>query len=89
MLQYEVGQIVYSKCGRDKSKPFIILNIKDEYLFLVDGNLRKLDKPKKKKIKHVQFTHYIDNEIKYKIENNDYLLDSDIRKSIKDYCKEN
>ena len=54
--KYSLGQIVFSKCGRDQGKPFIIVSIEDEYVYLVDGDLRKVDNPKLKKKKHVQLT---------------------------------
>jgi len=85
MSSYQVGQIIYSKCGRDKSKPFIILDIKDNYLYLVDGDLRKLENPKKKKMKHVQLTKFVDENIKDIILNRKYLLDSDVRTAILKY----
>lgn len=85
MASYTVGQIVYSKCGRDKSKPFMVLDIQDGYLYLVDGELRKLEKPKKKKIKHVQPTNFVDQNIKSIILEKRYLLDNDIKKTILKY----
>ncbi len=49
-----IGQVVKSKAGRDKDKLFIVLEIVDgSYVMLVDGRLRKLGNPKKKKIKHL------------------------------------
>lgn len=80
-----IGQIVYSKAGRDKTKPFVILDIQGEYLYLVDGELRKLQNPKKKKIMHVQPTNYIDNDLQNIIINKEYILDSDIRKRLRKY----
>ena len=50
------GQIVYSKCGRDKGQPFVIVSVKDDFVYLVNGGSRPLGKPKKKKGKHVQPT---------------------------------
>lgn len=85
MASYVVGQIVYSKRGRDKSRPFVVFHVEDEYLYLVDGELRKLYKPKKKKIKHVQPTNYIDQNIKSIILESKYLLDNDIKKTILKY----
>lgn len=82
---YEKGQIVYSKCGRDKRKPFVIINSDDDFVYLVDGNLRKLQKPKKKKKKHIQISNEIDYNIKEKLEGNLYILDSDFIKSLKNY----
>jgi len=37
--------------GRDKNRFFVIFDITDDgYVYLVDGKLRKIKKPKKKKI---------------------------------------
>ena len=45
-----IGRVVYSKAGRDAERPFIVVDgINDSYLLIVDGSLRKIEKPKKKK----------------------------------------
>ncbi len=82
-----VGQIVFSKKGRDKGLPFVIINIIDEYVYLADGKLRSLSKLKKKKLKHVQITNHIDEKIKSMLLNSEYILDSDIRKALLSYIK--
>lgn len=82
---YTKGQVVYSKCGRDKSRPFLIVDYDEQYLYLVDGDLRQLQKPKKKKQKHVQIVNKIDYNIKEKLECNSYLTDADIRKALEAY----
>lgn len=58
-----VGQIVKSKAGRDKDKVYLILDIVDSsYVTVVDGRLKKLENPKKKKIKHLMiYNHVIDD----------------------------
>ena len=57
MSQYnklETGQVVLSTCGRDMGKLQMVLEILDDsYVLVVDGK-RKIEKPKKKKIKHLQ-----------------------------------
>ena len=53
------GQIVFSKRGRDKGCAMIVLSVDGEYAYLVDGRLRSLGKPKKKKVKHIQPTNDI------------------------------
>ena len=55
----EVGQVVYSKNGRDKGKIFIVVSLEGEYVFLADGQLRPLNKPKKKKARHTQPTRIV------------------------------
>ncbi len=83
-----VGQIVFSKNGRDKGLAFIVTKVFDGYVLIVNGKNRKLDKPKKKKIIHLQMTKFVDDGIKQKIVDESYLLDSDIRKSLKKYYQE-
>ena len=53
------GQIVFSKRGRDKGRAMIVIAADGEYAYLVDGVLRPLEKPKKKKAKHIQPTNNI------------------------------
>lgn len=49
------GDFVISLAGRDSGRVFIVAEvIGDEYLSLTDGMLRSIEKPKKKKRKHVK-----------------------------------
>ena len=53
-LAYETGRIVRSTQGRDKGKYFIVLeNIGGGYVMMADGLNHTLEKPKKKKTKHL------------------------------------
>ena len=74
------GQVVRSKKGRDEGKVYIIMEIiDDDLLLLVDGKLRKLDRPKKKKVKHLYiYKDIIDLDLKD-------LSDSYIRKKLLPY----
>ena len=54
MDRYEVGMLARSKAGHDKGHVYIIMKEEDAYVYLVDGSLRPIEKPKKKKKKHVQ-----------------------------------
>lgn len=54
MDRYEVGMLARSKAGHDKGHVYIIMKEEAAYVYLVDGSLRPMEKPKKKKKKHVQ-----------------------------------
>ena len=71
------GQIVFSKRGRDKGHAMIVIAVDGEYAYLVDGNLRPLERPKKKKAKHIQPTN---NIIDLVLPCGRALQDADIRK---------
>lgn len=48
------GQLVKSRAGRDKDRLFIVIEIiDDQYVTIVDGDLRRVEKPKSKKIRHL------------------------------------
>ena len=50
-----VGRFAKSLSGRDKGKVFIIVDAPEEnFVMLSDGELRKLEKPKRKKLKHIK-----------------------------------
>ena len=52
-----VGFLAYSLCGRDRKRLFCVVGVSDEdFVLLADGNLRKLSRPKRKRLKHLRFT---------------------------------
>ena len=84
-LEYQIGQVVYSKSGHDMGDVQMIVAVEGEYLFLADGRRRKLEKPKRKKKMHVQPTFYVENDVAAKLQTGAYLLDADIKKALKKY----
>lgn len=48
MDRWEKGMLAKSLAGHDKGKVYVIVDLDDTYVYLVDGELRKLDNPKKK-----------------------------------------
>lgn len=53
-----LGRVVYSKSGRDKGKLFVIIEVVNEnYVMLVDGDMRKIENPKLKNIRHIHYTN--------------------------------
>lgn len=69
----KIGQLVYSKSGRDKTRALVILGIEDEYAFVADGKYRKIENPKRKKLKHLQFTNTNFSLISKKIINSEAI----------------
>lgn len=48
------GMLASSKAGHDKDTVYVIVKEETEYIYLVDGKVRTLDKPKRKNKKHIQ-----------------------------------
>jgi len=52
-----LGTVVYSKNGRDKGRMFVVVGrLNERFVLLADGDLRKIENPKVKNIKHLQVT---------------------------------
>lgn len=76
---------MFSKSGRDKGVAYIVFDYDESYIYVVDGKLRGLEKPKRKNRIHIQPTKKINIDIKDKLENGLYILNSDIRKALAEY----
>ena len=79
-LPMEIGRAVQSLQGRDAGRCFVILQVvDDQFVLMADGLTRKLDHPKKKKVKHLHpkpvRMEGVEDGLKYH-----QLLDSDLRK---------
>lgn len=86
-MEYRIGQLVYSKSGRDSGKLMVIIAVEDTYIFLADGKLRKIENPKKKKKIHTQITNFVSENFRKKIESNTLIMNSDIRSAIKEFTE--
>ncbi len=63
MNLYQIGNLARSKAGHDKNDIFVIIKEEGEYVYLVDGKLRPLEKPKRKNKKHIQPIYYKENPL--------------------------
>ena len=84
MQELSIGQVVISTAGRDKDHKFVVLCIiDDQYVYISDGDTRRLEKPKKKKIKHLRKLNRDFTEVKDKLGSDEKLSNSEIRKLLK------
>lgn len=84
-MDIEIGSIVYSKAGRDKGNFFVVIAIDGEYAFICDGDLRKTEKPKKKKLKHLKVINEKSEFVVDRLVKTGRITNSEIRKSLAQY----
>ena len=53
-MDIAVSDIVRSAAGRDKGDLFLVLGTQGDFLLLADGRRRRVERPKRKKRKHVE-----------------------------------
>lgn len=77
------GRIVVSNAGRDKGKVFMVIEIVDEdFILIANGRSRSIDKPKLKKLKHLNVRPETADGISEKLVNKKQVFDAEIRKSL-------
>ena len=76
------GAVVVSTAGRDKDRYFAVLSVQGEYVYIADGKVRKVDMPKKKKMKHLRVTAFFLEQIAEKLRTEQTVTNSMVRKSL-------
>lgn len=82
MSQISIGSFIVAIKGHDKNKIYVIKSMDHEYVYLVDGKIRSVTHPKKKKKKHIQLIS-IKNESIYQKLVKETIRDEDIKRAIK------
>lgn len=55
-MDFVRGLVVRAKCGRDINRFFVVISCDGEYVYIADGKTRKIEKPKRKNMKHLFVT---------------------------------
>ena len=86
-MKVSPGSIVCSLAGRDSGSYFIVISVDGNYAYLCDGRNRKTDKPKKKKVKHLNTECGHSHYITCKIEKGEQVTNAELRNELKPYVK--
>ena len=79
-----VGMFATSKSGHDKDSLYIILREEAEYVYVVDGKIRTLERPKKKNKKHIQIIKkHRDLTLTEALKEGSKVTDEQIKRAIK------
>lgn len=83
MDRFEVGMLAKALAGHDFGKIYVIIGVDEDYVYLADGKVRTMEKPKKKKKKHVQLIRETQQTVVDKIRNNEKIQNEEIKRIIK------
>lgn len=82
MNEFTIGGYAVASAGHDTGKCYVIFHMDSEYVYLVDGKIRTLDRPKKKKIKHIKMLSQFNQELAEKVKNKT-AKNEEIKRAIK------
>ena len=85
-MEIAMADIVCSAAGRDRGKLFAVVATEGDYLLLVDGKGRRVERPKRKKRKHVRFVARDTGRLADKIMRSEKITNSEIRKALAGHC---
>ena len=83
-----ISDVVVSTAGHDQGEIFYVIDMDDQFLYLANGKDRTLDKPKRKKRKHVQKVLRSETRVVDKLIHGDKVLNSELRRDLAFHAKE-
>ena len=87
-MEISKSDLVLSLAGHDKGMLFYVIDTDGVYVSLVNGKERKVEKPKRKKRKHVCKIPRADSLLTEKIRRGEPLLNSELRRELAKICQE-
>ena len=52
-MQIKQGSVVKSIAGHDSDRFYVVVRLEGDFAYIADGKVRKLESPKKKRLKHL------------------------------------
>jgi ribosomal protein L14E/L6E/L27E len=83
-----ISDVVVSTAGRDRDQLFYVIGTEGVYTLLCNGKDRTLEKPKRKKCKHVNKVLCAETRVAAKLLAGDKVLNSELRKDLA-YIRQN
>ncbi|MDO4539913.1 MAG: KOW domain-containing RNA-binding protein [Syntrophomonadaceae bacterium] len=84
-MENYLGRIVYSRKGRDRGKAMIVLEmVNEQYVLVADGELRRVENPKLKNLKHLKISDLTDEETVQVLKTGAYPGNHIIRRNLKE-----
>ena len=78
----QIADVVIATAGREKGKLFYVTGIENDYLNLVNGKDRTLERPKRKKLRHVDKVLRSETRVAEKLRLGDKVLNSELRRDL-------
>ena len=79
---FEISDVVISIAGRDQGSWFYVVAQDQSHLYLANGKDRTLEKPKRKKRRHVQKILRSETRVAGKLRTGDKVLNSELRRDL-------
>lgn len=80
----EQGEVVFSIAGRDQGRFFAVIEVTDDkFVLIADGEYHTIEKPKKKKIKHLKSQEAVLEKIQTKLQSGTKIFDAELKSALR------
>ena len=81
--------LAISRAGHDCGQTYMIIAFDNEYAYLADGKIKFLEKPKKKRWKHIQIIKKVsDQELAERLKTGQNVTNVEVKHAIRQYAKD-
>lgn len=87
-MEINKSDIVLSIAGRDQGKLFYVIETDGAYVRIANGKDRRLEKPKRKKLKHVRKVPRAGSRIAEKLASGEKVLNRELRRDLAQFSQE-
>lgn len=85
---FRLGQLVFSKAGRDVGRPFIVVGVYgDRFVLVADGDARRVASPKKKNVRHLQPTRRVHAALAARLQAGDPVTDAEVQAALRELAE--
>ena len=85
-MRIDRADVVTSLNGRDEGKYFVVIEAQDGYSLIADGKGRRVEKPKRKKNKHLKLEEKTNGLIAEKLIGGEKVTNNEIRRTLAGYA---
>ena len=78
----QISDVVVSTTGRDRGEWFYVIDVEAPFVLLANGKNRPLEKPKRKKIKHIEKVLRSETRVAGKLVSGDKVLNGELRREL-------
>lgn len=82
-MELKKGMLAISKAGHDKDSWYVVMNVEGNKAFLVNGVNRSVDRPKEKKLKHLQPVNEVPEILQEKLQSGKQWTNEEIKRALK------
>ncbi len=81
-MELKRADMVRSLAGRDAGELFFVISTDGQYAQIVNGRDRRTDKPKKKKLRHLEFVERGSGRTEEKLRAGEKVTNSELRRAL-------